>query len=139
MFKVTQEVSEEFVKTQLCNAFEGGSNYWAKNIDYCLPKGIDISEFREGGVRQGDKYWHWSQLIPLVEGCEVLIEDDVQRHEMQSDDYVLSLDREKIQRGLQVMNDKFPEHWNSAHDGGGDGWTGDVFLQCCLFGDVIYG
>lgn len=44
-----------------------------------------------------------------------------------------------IKKGLQVMADKFPKHFADVTNDNADATTGDVFLQCALFGDVIYG
>ena len=51
--------------------------------------------------------------------------------------YTLNLNA--IRSGFQVMADKYPDHlanWIKEED---DAITGNVFLQCCLFKEVIYG
>ena len=52
---------------------------------------------------------------------------------------VVKLDRAAIQRGLQVMAEKYPKHLKDFMDDQADACTGDVFLQCCMLGDVVYG
>jgi hypothetical protein len=44
-----------------------------------------------------------------------------------------------IESGLQVMADKYPKHFADFMSEEDDCVTADVFLQCCLFGDIIYG
>ena len=51
----------------------------------------------------------------------------------------MSLGEKEILRGLEVMADKYPNHFGDAIAGNDDATTGDVFLQCCVFGDVLYG
>ena len=51
--------------------------------------------------------------------------------------YLLNL--KKIKRGMTVMAKKEPKHFADFVSGDYDQTTGDVFLQCCLFGEVIYG
>jgi hypothetical protein len=42
----------------------------------------------------------------------------------------------KVRSGLQVMSEKYPHHW--AEDNA-DCTTGDVLIQCALFGEIVYG
>jgi hypothetical protein len=37
------------------------------------------------------------------------------------------------------MVEKYPRHYADFKDGDEDASTGDVFLQCCIFGEVVYG
>jgi len=39
----------------------------------------------------------------------------------------------------KVMHDDYPSHYGDAISENDDAGTGDVYLQCCLFGEVIYG
>ena len=47
------------------------------------------------------------------------------------------LDRAKIAAGLALLADT--PHWVDFMDENEDGTTGDVFLQMCLFGEVVFG
>ncbi len=49
------------------------------------------------------------------------------------------LDLGTIRLGLQTMADKYPNHWHDFINDNEDATTGDVFLQCCLYGEVIFG
>jgi hypothetical protein len=132
-------ITEEQIKNLICEAFEGGSNYWCHIVGYKFPDGIVFEDFREGG-RFGPPeasigsldYWHPSQLIPLHEGCAIVIQADDDKHRHR-------LDRIALFCGLQVMADKYPHHWANVVDENDDAETGDVFLQCCLFGELVYG
>ncbi len=57
-------------------------------------------------------------------------EDTGQTHE-------LSLD--KLKAGLQVLAEKYPHHFKDIIQESGDATTGDVLVQCALFGDIVYG
>ena len=50
-----------------------------------------------------------------------------------------SLNLQKIKKGLTIMAKKYPSHFADFIKEDYDNETGDVFLQCCLFGKVIYG
>lgn len=117
----------------LCAAFEGGSNYWYSIERYEFPEGVEYKDFQEGGsLTNPGTYWHPSQLIPLHPGCAVIITDTVQGGEHK-------LDREKLNKGLGMMASLHRRHFDDLISGQDDADTGDVFLQCCLFGDVYYG
>ena len=49
------------------------------------------------------------------------------------------LNLKKIKEGLTAMAKKEPKHFADFIAEDYDQTTGDVFLQCCLFGKVIYG
>lgn len=44
-----------------------------------------------------------------------------------------------VQEGLVVMSQDYPTHFKDAIEGNFDAVTADVFLQCCMFGEVTYG
>ena len=44
-----------------------------------------------------------------------------------------------MKQGIQIMADKYPEHFANVINENDDAETGDVFLQCCLFGEVVFG
>jgi len=49
------------------------------------------------------------------------------------------LDLESIRKGLNVMASNYPRHFADFLNEAADAITADVFLQCCLFGELIYG
>jgi len=115
----------------LCCAFEGGSNYWYEITGYEFREGVSYADFKEGGqFTDPDCYYHPCQIIPLHEGCSVLISDE---------DQVTKLNRDNLVRGLEVLANKYPHHYKNIGSDEEDADTGDAYLQCCLFGDIIYG
>lgn len=130
----------ERTRNLLCAAFEGGSNYWGYCIESATyPKGFKMEDFREGGKAQpknpdgSENYHHWSTLIPTMGGSLKITCDDMDDAE---------LNAASIQHGWAVMKEKYPRHWANAMDddgSNGDAETGDAFLQCCLFGEIVFG
>lgn len=119
-FTVKTEVTDERLNDLLCSAMEGGSNYW-----YVINKHINPNNV---------KVEHPHLDLPFIEGCGLEIgdiEDDEAEPQI--------LNRESIAKGLQVMADKYSHHFNNFMTENDDAETGDVFLQCCLFGDIVYG
>ena len=49
------------------------------------------------------------------------------------------LDLKSISEGLNVMATHYPRHFADFLNEAADAVTADVFLQCCLFGELIYG
>lgn len=136
-FKVvtTVELALKNVRGLLCSALEGGSNYWYMIENHEFSEGVTREDFREGGrFTDPNEYWHPDQLIPFHPGCTVIFsvpeDEDGKRYH---------LNLEAIQKGLEVMAEKYPKHFADLLQENDDGDTGDVFLQCCLFGEIVYG
>lgn len=125
------EVSMGRIQTLLCSAFEGGSNYWYRDLH--------ISQMPEGKESKKD-FKHWHLEVPLLPGGELSFRDmeDPDEDSVSADGYY-RLDQFKIRRGLEMMAKKCPKHWMDFIMEDDDADTGDCFLQCCIFGDVIYG
>lgn len=104
-------------------AFEGGSNYWYQIKRKIEPKEITfISEVED-------------YLTPALNpgGCLVIVD----RENVDGQEYYLDLD--SIQIGLQKMAKDQPYHMKTFLEENEDAETGDVFLQFCLFGEIIFG
>ena len=113
----------------LCNAFEGGSNYWYMIEDYVEPEVV--------AKPWGEEEYHPSYIsYPFSKGGAVIIsdlEDEDGEH--------FTLDHAAIVRGKKIFatDERYSHHYADALKENDDAITGDVFLQLCLFGEVIYG
>ena len=113
----------------LCCAFEGGTNYWAKlefvpgdakpDVDAFGPDWTDI-----------ERYQHlW---CPLTPGAKVVIWDAEN-----PDDQLGELTLDKIEKGLPAfLKTRHGADFLAEKD---DAETGDVFVQYCMFGEIVYG
>lgn len=133
LISVRPSIDEDSIRGLLCCAFEGGSNYWIKSAEYHFADGLTLADFGEGGKMQGPTYWHPLQLVPLVPGCSVTI------HVKDEPARKVRLTRAKLVKGLDVMARVAPKHFADVIAGRDDADTGDAFLQCCLFGELVYG
>jgi hypothetical protein len=138
---VPLEITLEKVSNLLCSGMEGGINYWAVIGDYVAPekvwhgKGDDDTfphidyPLSEGG---SITVWeHGEELDPDFEESEDGDEtDNMPQHR---------LDLAAIERGLAVMARVNPYQFGLFMNESGDAITGDVFVQCCLFGEEKYG
>ncbi len=134
----TVKIPDERVQNLLVSAFEGGSNYWYFIESYEYGGGYGFKDFEVGG-RAYDEEWAKFPCyqLPFIPGCSLIIsypitEDDEERGRK-------PLDRAALQRGLEIMQVKYPSHWNELIRENEDAGTADVFLQCAMFGEVIFG
>lgn len=118
----TQAELDTLMSDLLCSAFEGGSNYWYL---------IERFEYPLGKTRKDFRYPHVE--VPFQEGGAII----VSAQEEPKKKY--RLDRAALAKGWALMRDEYARHYADAMTEDGDATTGDVFLQCCLFGEVVYG
>jgi len=120
-FKVNTTVAQERVEDLLCCGMESGHygdfrivGYEPEDIqDECTFPHIEVP-FKEGGViLMKDKYGDSTK--------------------------VYRLDRAALQKGLDVLAEKSPYQMGNFMNENEDVITGTVFIQCALFGDIIYG
>lgn len=122
-FKVTIEMEEQRLNDLLCNALEGGSNYWYRIENY----------------DQSEHECEFLSDIPMAGGTLTFTANGDDEREVIHGCDMWTLTREHMVKGAQTMAEKYPRHWANVVNENDDGETGDVFLQCCLFGEVIYG
>jgi len=111
---------DQIMSDLLCSAFEGGSNYWYMIEKVVYPKGKTEKDFK----------------LPFNElpfkGCSLEITADGGRK-------IYTLDRKALDKGWITMRDEMAQHYADAMCGNADATTGDVFLQACLFGKIVFG
>lgn len=135
-FEVKKKVTYSDVASLLCSAFEGGSNYWAMISKVNKPKLEDKHIFvNKDGTADDIFNSGWTYATPFSKGGSIIFVDVEEQDAFEP----ATLNLESIQRGLDVMADKYERHFSDFLNENGDADTGDVFLQCCLFGDVIFG
>lgn len=141
---VTATVPLQRIRDMLCSAFEGGSNYWYRIEEFVPPSEAYL--YRETCLVHGSRvncecprhsYDHLD--FPVSPGGALLISDyngcDGDEKGMRTE----RLDLTSLARGLQIMHDKYPRHYGNFAAENDDAETADVFLQCCLFGEIVYG
>jgi hypothetical protein len=99
-------------------AFEGGSNYWYTIVKH-NKKEINAQ---------------FLSTLPAKEGGWVEVMDN--EGELKK---AVRVDRSVAEKGLKIMAEKYPKHFTDFINENDDADTGDVFLQCCVFGNVIFG
>jgi hypothetical protein len=126
MFNVNVQITKTQVQDLLTSALEGGSNYW-----YMLETPDD----------HDTKVPYWERVFTV--GLLISNGKDTPKGtkpEGNDPGYKeVLVNTARIQTALQLMQSKYPRHFVALVNDQGDAETGDVFLQLCVFGEVIYG
>lgn len=118
-YTTTIEFNHETVSDLVVTAFEGGSNYWIGKVRLLEGKFEERPWYGDASL-----YRHNFRI-------EVRPDED--------DPEPLYLTPETARRGFEVLRDKFPWHFGNVIHENADADTADAWLQCALFGDIVYG
>jgi hypothetical protein len=124
-YETITKIDPKRVQDMIIGAFEGGSNYWCHTANLINPK-------PESLPKDGVVWWGNSKknVFDDPQFRVEIIDDENETH---------ILDPLAIAKGLQIMATKYSGHFSDMITENDDATTSDVFLQCCLFGEVIYG
>lgn len=106
------DVDDQLIEDLLVCAFEGGSNYWVESIE--VDPGTQCDFYKRA-------FETYLKVIPIDENQKYI------------------LNKLSLKKGLELMAKQYPKHFMDLVSENFDADTGDIFLQLCLFGDVIYG
>ena len=125
-YQTTINVDPQTVQDLIVTAFEGGSNYWLGNsrVELVHPAYEDLPA--DGVVWYGNSKRN------------VFAEPDF-KVTIDTEEGLETLDAAAIEKGLGVMATRYARHFADIVQDNMDADTGDVFLQCALFGEVVYG
>lgn len=126
---VTHEVPLSRIADLICCAVEGGVNrYWMRIERTRKPrKPVAYVSPQDGKIYPHIDY-------ALCKGGAITFRDteDATRP-------LMVLDLDAIKRGLALMPKLTPRHWADFLSENEDASTGDVFVQLCLLGEIVYG
>jgi len=113
-------ITGQMVDDLLITAFEGGSNYWIDNIRL-------FNQDNEQVRGHGDNPTQSLSSIVVVQ------------QETLEEVTLFMPPSTCIERGLKFMAEKYARHFANLMIDDIDAETADVFLQCCLFQEIVYG
>lgn len=123
-------VPMERIVNCLIGAFEGGSTYWLRQIEYV--EGSANGEY-ENPRYSDEHYWNDG-------GRANLSYDNPEESEDEDGDQVTKeIGTSELTAGLSIMAVKHPRHFGDLIAENDDAITHDVFIQCVLMGDTVYG
>ncbi len=112
------KVTNQMITDQIVTAIEGGCNYWMESF-----------HANKGRERATESPWYSD---PKVWGGDFEIE-------CSDGDDTSILTPDKIKSGLQWLAEHHLWRLEQIVKENGDAETADVFLQACLFGEIVYG
>lgn len=124
------EVPFERVTNCLIGAIEGGSTYWL-NAFQSLPASADI----RADLKSRDLIWYAEDEF-WTRGGGAHLEFDKPTEDSSGQKNIGIQD---LTDGLSVMARIAPRHFGDMIQENDDAITHDVFLQCVLFGEIIFG
>jgi hypothetical protein len=127
-FTVKTTISAEKIADQVVSAFEGGITYWAAKA-----RPVPEVDAMDDGERDP-----WYARPKLYEGDFKIRIVQHEEHTAGAGTDVF-MTPESVQKGLDLMAEKYPEHFNDMVTENGDAITADVFIQCCALGELVYG
>ncbi|SDK45024.1 hypothetical protein [Bradyrhizobium ottawaense] len=108
------------ITDQIVAGVEGGISYWA-------------SSFKpEGEISTDVSPWYDDEKFWAAGGWKILIKVHDERKPKE-------MTPESMRNGLQYLADNHLWRIEQMIKENGDAETGDVFIQSCLFGDIVYG
>lgn len=129
---VSIKIARRRVAELLVSAVEGGIGYWCP--------------------RQSFKYTKPAEWVPVLDDAErwpcydyPLLPGGAVEFYVSARDFggkgkkICRLDLETIAAGLKLMAEKTPGHFADFLHERDDARTADVFVQLCVFGEVVYG
>lgn len=127
---INVEVPTSRIQDMLVSVFEQQSNYQVEKYHY--KEGISYNDFKEGGKFQNpESYYHPMEIIPVTEGCsvEVLeVEDDIKH----------IVDLARLEKGMQIMAEKYPTHFYDIIEENDDAATASLYMDCVIHGKETY-
>lgn len=123
------EIPDQHIEDTLDAAFAGGIAGWC-------PKGKVTKMPRKKRGKPPLRYW--PEII--MAGGEVTLEHDDASSRGKPAHVTSVLSRAACERGLKLLakSKDYAHHWTNMLQENGDAETGSVFLQFCIFGDVIF-
>lgn len=116
----------------ITGAIEGGSSHWCSTFQTADD---DVSTRLYQSIRNAGEVWYDEAAFWEQGGKAVLTFDKP----TDADSGTRTIGRDELVNGLAVMALVAPRHFGDLIQENDDAETHDVFLQCVLFGEIIFG
>lgn len=127
------EITDGMIYNLLCCALEGGSNYWYQIKGYKEPAHPMPNEMG------GQIFKHLDYPTSPDGGLYIYDSVDGEGGGIFDEKHTFLLDKKALEHGIELMAREYPERLKEVLEENEDADTGDLFLQLCVFGEVIYG
>ncbi len=112
---------KEIQRDLIISALEGGSNYWYEVTKH----------------NKASKSAYLSEFIFDQEDGFIEIEADIKGQGQEPGKFLLNMN--SVNKGWEIFKQYKIGYYTDAINENADAETGDIFLQICLFGEVIFG
>lgn len=127
----------------IVSALEGGSNYWYFIDKKTYPKTISYIDWKKISPPENINDYYKKELyigeIPLNSGGNLQFRTIEESFEPMLSEDKFDLNLKSLRKGSELFKKQFPVRFKSVKHGQYDAIDADIFLQLCLFEDVIYG
>lgn len=132
MLKRINQLGKNAVSDLISTAFEGGSNYWASVVSTQSPTKLNFRCDLFASDEEPHRYYDF----PLNEGGSVTIgyEPIYAGGKGQEE-----LNLQSIEKGLELLAEKYPNRFVAVCDEAYDADDADVFLQLAILNEVVFG
>ncbi len=133
--EIKVNVPDDAIVGALISGVESGIYYWVKvpSVEFLGLPGVIPTGSSWVKVIEGDDIS--SYFGPLQDGHMILIEVE----ESTGKEKKHQIGKKEIAKALQLMAEKWPQHFKDVVKESGDAVTGDVLIQLACFGDIKYG
>ena len=87
-------------------------------------------------MQDPNDYFHPHQIIPVTDGCNLILHVENPENEFSPIKFIMGPDQ--IKKGIEIMAEKYPGHFNDWMEENDDAVTSDVFGQCIVYGEEIF-
>jgi len=135
--KVEYAVDADRVCSLLVGVFDlGASNYWVHEFDSVEADDPDWSWCEsEESLREWLKVSKVYTAVMCGGHWDVILLNDNEDGPGET----IRVSKEDLIEGLKIMATKFPKHFQNFVNENDDVETSDVYFQCCVLKDVVYG
>lgn len=134
---VKKEIPRQRIVDLLCCGYDDA--LWIDSFQYNPAGKPTEEECREICVKLGiHPDHHRKEVYPVVGGSHFIRIHHTGAENPSGKNYT-DLNLELCLKGLKIMAEKYPLHFDTFINESEDAITGDVFIQCCVFGEIVFG
>lgn len=128
---ISVDIPTSTIRDLLVGAVEGGSNYWATfRLDPNFTKSVTESDKAAYVEQEGGEYCAHYDVKNSNYCLRVSDAEGGSTYNVTFDSFV---------NGLSVMANRYPRHFKDVITLNFDAETSDVFVQCAVFGEIVFG
>jgi len=140
-FNANISLSQNQIINLLISAFGGWSKYWCYSLDDQHIKPSNNEDIPEQYKDFTHVSWCWGDgQVVFMDKDEYFdaTKDSNNEEELLAESIkTFTLNEKGIARGVTLFAKHFPKEFSNVLTNNDSADTADIFLQCCLFGDVV--